>query len=268
MKTHNFLRSFVMLSFCSLMLACTGNEPTGDENYGGDDAKDEESTWENASAKQNTEYSGNETPGMRQFAMEAASDGMMEVRMGEIAMRKAKNQAVRDLAEVIRKDHQLANDKLKEIADNNNWDLPSDMMEKHQQMVEELENATEANFDRQYLQMMVKGHQKAIAKFEETSNGDGKQAQNLNNESTNDDNDQGTQNQIDPENNNTASAAQNDGERPAMNNQQNNNGEMGMDRTDSGVVAYNQDLQNWIDNTLPVLRKHLERSQDLLKKMK
>lgn len=103
------------------------------------------------------------------FPMEAASAGMMEVELGNLAQQKAQNAQVKRFGSRMVTDHSKANDELKQIAQQNNITLPDSMMDKHKDMVEELSGFTGAEFDKQYMSMMVDDHKEDVEKFEQHS---------------------------------------------------------------------------------------------------
>lgn len=103
---------------------------------------------------------------VREFVNEATSDGIMEIRMAEIAMQKSQNPEVDQLAEHIKADHEKAGAELKSIAASKNWSVPVMMMDKHQQKVEKLMETDADKFDEEYLETMVNAHKDAIDKFE------------------------------------------------------------------------------------------------------
>lgn len=137
---------------------------------------------------------------MLEFVKEAISDGMMEIKMAEMAMGKSTNTEVKDLAKTIKNDHQKASDQLKKLAKENNWEIPSQMIEKHQKKVDKLNDVSMEDFDEKYLEMIENGHEKAIKEFKDAN-----------------------------------------------------------DDKDEVVMA----LNNWIEETLPVLKKHKERADAL-----
>ncbi len=103
----------------------------------------------------------------RDFAKAAANDGMLEIRLAEIAMDRSENPEIDSLALMIKTDHQKANDELHSLALNKRWILPATMMAEQEQKVQEIKNTADAQFDKTYLQTMVTAHKGAIAKFEE-----------------------------------------------------------------------------------------------------
>lgn len=104
------------------------------------------------------------------FVKEAASGGLMEVELGRLAQQNATNPRVKSFGEMMVRDHSSANDELKRLASAKNMMLPDSMMKKHRDHVESLRNVTGSNFDKRYMQMMVKDHTEDVQKFEKASN--------------------------------------------------------------------------------------------------
>src|SRR3954470_6176228 len=60
-----------------------------------------------------------------EFAVKAASGGMMEVELGNLAMTNGSAQSVKDFGRTMVADHTKANDELKSMAASKNISLPS-----------------------------------------------------------------------------------------------------------------------------------------------
>lgn len=99
------------------------------------------------------------------FVKNAAMGGMMEVKAGQMAVKKGKSASVKAYGARMIKDHTLANAQLKTIAAKKGYStavpaMPADPM---------LANATGTEFDKNYITMMVADHKKTIALFENAS---------------------------------------------------------------------------------------------------
>ena len=103
------------------------------------------------------------------FAVEAASGGMMEVQLGELAQQKASNQKVKDFGAKMVRDHSKANDDLKTIAGSKNITLPPAPGEDHMEHIKKLSEKSGKEFDKDYIKMMVDDHEKDIDHFEKCS---------------------------------------------------------------------------------------------------
>lgn len=103
------------------------------------------------------------------FAVEAASGGMMEVQLGELAQQKASSQQVKDFGAMMVRDHSKANEELKSIALNKNITLPPAPGEDHMDHIKNLSEKSGKEFDKDYMKLMVKDHDDDIDKFEKCS---------------------------------------------------------------------------------------------------
>ena len=108
------------------------------------------------------------------FMVKAASGGMMEVELGQMAQQKAKSQKVKDFGAMMVRDHTQANNELKALAANKNVSLPASLVEEHQTHVNNMKEKAGADFDKAYMSMMVDDHEKDISDFtnESTSGND------------------------------------------------------------------------------------------------
>jgi putative membrane protein len=108
----------------------------------------------------------------QQFVNEAAIGGMAEVHLGKLAMDRGGTDAVKNLGQRLMRDHQQANDQLKQIAARQGLQLPQRLDEKHQKIVQEFSQLNGARFDQAFLKDQIKDHEKDIAQFEaEAKNG-------------------------------------------------------------------------------------------------
>jgi len=103
------------------------------------------------------------------FAVEAASGGMMEVQLGELAQQKASSQKVKDFGSMMVRDHSKANDELKALAARKNVTLPPAPGEDHMDHIRKLSDKTGKEFDKDYIKLMVDDHKDDIDKFEKCS---------------------------------------------------------------------------------------------------
>lgn len=104
----------------------------------------------------------------RDFVVEAASAGMMEVELGQLAQQKATNQRVKDFAAMMVRDHGKANEELK-AAVSGKTNIPASLTDKHQRHINDLRDKSGADFDKAYMKMMVDDHEADIKKFENIS---------------------------------------------------------------------------------------------------
>ena len=105
-------------------------------------------------------------PSDRQFITEAASGGLTEVELGQMAQQQAANPQVKEFGSRMAQDHAKANDELKRIADAKGVQVPAQPDPKHQKDIERLRALSGAEFDRAYMKHMVADHKKDVAEFQ------------------------------------------------------------------------------------------------------
>jgi putative membrane protein len=105
----------------------------------------------------------------RKFVEEAAEGGQMEVELGKLAQQKARNDAVKQFGQRMATDHAKAGQELAQLAAGKGVELSKQPERKTQMEKDRLSKATGAAFDREYVQMMVKDHEKDVAAFKRAS---------------------------------------------------------------------------------------------------
>jgi putative membrane protein len=102
-----------------------------------------------------------------EFAKKAAEGGLMEVQFGELAQEQAKDEQVVQFGARMVQDHGQANEKLKAIAEQKGIQLPQELPEDAQQKYEELQQLSDSEFDKAYMDEMVKDHEEDVEAFEQ-----------------------------------------------------------------------------------------------------
>jgi putative membrane protein len=99
------------------------------------------------------------------FIRNAAEGNMAEIKLGQLAEEKAEAPEVKNLAKRIVEDHTKALEELKQIAQQEGINLPTDISHKDALTYDRLAKLSGPQFDREYTQEMVKDHQKDISEF-------------------------------------------------------------------------------------------------------
>jgi putative membrane protein len=105
----------------------------------------------------------------RDFIMEAAMGGLMEVELGRVAADKGMSAEVKQFGQRMVDDHSKANSELMSLASSKGITLPTALDEKHQKEVTKLSAMSGAELDRAYSKMMLSDHTKDVAAFEKQS---------------------------------------------------------------------------------------------------
>jgi len=134
----------------------------------------------------------------QKFVIEAAHGGMMEVELGRLATQKAASDDVKQFGQRMVDDHSKAYEELVTLASSKGIMLPKPgehhmsgdsgtdaahhglmgkehdkMMKEHHKLMSKLNGLSGAEFDREYMKLMVEDHTKDVAGFEkEAAHGD------------------------------------------------------------------------------------------------
>ncbi len=106
----------------------------------------------------------------KDFAKDAATGGMMEVQLGNIAVKNSATQSVKDFGKMMVDDHTNINNQLKDLSAKKMVNLPTTVTDKQQKEIDELSKKTGAAFDKDYVNMMIDDHKKDIDAFKKAGN--------------------------------------------------------------------------------------------------
>jgi putative membrane protein len=98
----------------------------------------------------------------KDFIDDLAIAGMAEVELGKMAAEKGSNAQVKNFGKMMVDDHTMAGDKLKMVASQHNVIVPNALDETHQQLRDRLAQLSGAEFDREYMDAMVDGHEDVV----------------------------------------------------------------------------------------------------------
>jgi putative membrane protein len=104
--------------------------------------------------------------GDKDFVHDVAIANMAEIDLGQVASERGSTPEVKKFAQMMVDDHTAANDKLKAIATPRAIEVPAQLDDTHQDTRQKLEKKQALDFDRDYADMMVDGHQDFVDKLE------------------------------------------------------------------------------------------------------
>ena len=99
------------------------------------------------------------------FYRHAAQGGLAEVDLGNLALKKSQDPAVKDFAAQMVKDHSAANEKLHSVAATKNITLPTKESVREMGTEAKLELLSGSTFDKAYIKAMLKDHKQDVAEF-------------------------------------------------------------------------------------------------------
>jgi len=105
----------------------------------------------------------------KDFIMKAAQGGMAEVVLGSLAAQQGTDAGVKSFGNRMTNDHGKANDELKALATNKGLALPTDLDAEGKKTQDELSKKSGKDFDKAYIDDMVKDHEKDVAEFQKES---------------------------------------------------------------------------------------------------
>jgi putative membrane protein len=106
-----------------------------------------------------------------EFAVDATDGGLYEVQVATLAVKKATSPQVKQFAQMMVDDHTKANNELRSLAEQKGIALPDVLSENCQKKYYDLDQKAQgAEFDKAYIDLMVKDHKDDIDKFEKEAN--------------------------------------------------------------------------------------------------
>ncbi|MES2419265.1 MAG: DUF4142 domain-containing protein [Bacteroidota bacterium] len=102
-----------------------------------------------------------------EFATEAANGGMLEVELGTLTKTNALDAKVKDFGAMMVNEHSKVNEELKTLAQTKNIALPATIDRDNQNIKDDLAKKIGKDFDKAYVDLMVKDHKDDIKEFEE-----------------------------------------------------------------------------------------------------
>lgn len=102
------------------------------------------------------------------FVKTASVANMFEIESSRVALEKSQDQNIKNFAQEMINDHSKTGDNLKATLQSANIDAqPSTTLDTaHQKKLNDLKNATGADFDRKYVQMQEDAHKEAVTLFQ------------------------------------------------------------------------------------------------------
>lgn len=105
----------------------------------------------------------------KSFIRDAALGSLEAEELGRLAAERASSPEVKSFGQKLADDHKQANDTLKQIASSLQYEPPSKPSSHAKSEKARLEKLSGADFDREFLELVVKQHQKDVSLFERES---------------------------------------------------------------------------------------------------
>jgi putative membrane protein len=105
------------------------------------------------------------SPAEQDFTMKAAQANLAEIQVARLAIERSQNKDVKGFADMLVKDHTSALEKLRNLMMDYNLPQTATLPADAKQEIDRLAALSEGDFDREFANMMVSDHQKAIELF-------------------------------------------------------------------------------------------------------
>lgn len=129
-----------------------------------------EDTKEVAEDHNDAKFDDNKNEKDAQFLVNAAEINREEISLGQLAQQSGKSAKVKELGKMMEDAHTKSLSALTALAKSKNITLPEAQTDDGQDAYKKLTEKTGNEFDKEYADMMVKGHKDAISLFENASN--------------------------------------------------------------------------------------------------
>lgn len=146
---------YTTLSLCMLLAACNQKKSTDSVEMAEEENEDK--------------FSNNEDELDAAFAATAADGGMLEVKLGEVAVKNASSPQIKQFAQQMIDEHSRGNAQLKALAEQKGISIPTVLSDKNQKKLDELSTKKGEEFDKAYAELMVKDHKSDVAEFRKES---------------------------------------------------------------------------------------------------
>ena len=99
------------------------------------------------------------------FVKKAIQGGLAEVKLGELAQQRAQSPEVKEFAQHLVSEHQQANTELQQLAQTKGMKVDTEVSGKHKQAMSRLEKVSGQEFDKKFMDTVVKEHKDDIKDF-------------------------------------------------------------------------------------------------------
>lgn len=169
MKTTTIKASLISLFVSTALFAFTSCENKKEEHTTAE-THTEPKTEEVAKDQNEAKFNDSDDEKNAKFLVKAAEINLEEIALGKLALEKSTNADVKELAKTMEKAHTKAFDDLKGLASKKGISIPTENTDDVKNAWTKLNDKTEQkDFNKEYADMMVNGHKKAIELFEKQS---------------------------------------------------------------------------------------------------
>jgi putative membrane protein len=130
-------------------------------------------TKSDAKEKNETKYGSTNKEKDAKFLVDVAEINLEEIQLGQLAQQKSTMADVKELGKMMETSHQKCMKDLETLAKKKSITIPTSLTDNGKDAYKKLNELSGTSFDKEYCDMMVKGHKDAIAEFEKVSKDSG-----------------------------------------------------------------------------------------------
>ena len=154
---------FAVAAGIAFTQSCSNDHPKNDETKTAEDPK------KTAEEHNDAKFTTNNSEKDAQFLVDAAEVNLAEANLGKLAATQGMTKDIRELGEMMNRDHQKAYDDLSALAKKKSITIPTAPSDDAQKKYNNLSEKRGSDFDKDFVNDMVSGHKDAIDKFEHAS---------------------------------------------------------------------------------------------------
>jgi putative membrane protein len=149
-----------VLPFSLLMVVASCN------NQGSTEASKTDTSTTNTAAPESSAIKAQD----QQFVKDVVAGNLGEIKMAQLAQQKAANKDVKDLGQMLEKDHSAVLSELRSYASQKNIEVPAEETQEAKDAYSEFTKKSGKEFDKDWCNLMEKKHKDGISKFEGLAN--------------------------------------------------------------------------------------------------
>ena len=166
------MKRFAMCLFASclvVLFSCNQRDRYGNDRADNDRSnnglagKDDDS--KDIAEDQNDDKFDNKMEKDADFAVKAAEDGMLEVKVAQLAATNASSTEVKNFAKSLIADHTKVNEELRSLATSKNITLPASLGDRCQRKYDKIAGKSGREFDQEFADLMIKDHKDVVDNF-------------------------------------------------------------------------------------------------------
>lgn len=159
-KSNHFKKSLFQVTLITATLFCVSSCNT---------TKKPEDTKDIAEVKNEEKFENTNKEKDGLFLVNASEINLKEIQLGQLAQERSKTISIKELGKMMEESHRKSQNDLIALATKKSITIPTSLTDNARDAYKKLTDISDADFDKEYSDMMVIGHKDAISKFDKAS---------------------------------------------------------------------------------------------------